>query len=319
LFCTRARHEPDDHVRELCGRLEGLPLAIELAAARTTVFTPEQLLDRLGGRLDLLKGGRDADPRQQTLRATIQWSYDLLDDREADLFRRLSVFAGGWTLEAAEQAAAADADVLQRLVEKSLIRHTESRFWMLETIREFALDELEIRHELNAARTAYFQWMLRFAEEAGDQLVGHSQSWWLDRLHEEHGNIREVVTLALDAGDGELALGVLAQLDRYWVVRPGEAMGWFDHALKLRDRVPPCLEAKALLVAVITAEFYGSPDRDVRSERSRQSLAIYEELGDEAGVGEVLLWSSGVALERESLDDAEAVISRAIEIQRRLG
>ncbi len=143
LFCERARIEPSDPIRELCDRLEGLPLAIELAAARMAILSPQQLLERLSQRLDLLKGGRDADPRQQTLRATIEWSYDLLSPEEQSLFARLSVFAGGCTLEAAEEVAGADLDTLQSLVEKSLLRFTNERYWMLETIRDYAGERLD--------------------------------------------------------------------------------------------------------------------------------------------------------------------------------
>ena len=120
LFCERSQLEPDETIAELCRRLDNLPLAVELAAARTSVLTSEQILERLSQRLDLLKGGRDADPRQQTLRATIEWSYELLDTEEQQLFARLSVFAGGCTLEAAEEVGDADLDTLQSLVEKSL-------------------------------------------------------------------------------------------------------------------------------------------------------------------------------------------------------
>src|SRR5581483_5823665 len=142
LFSTRAQLQPTPTVEELCRRLDNMPLALELAAARTKALTPEQILDRLGQRLDLFKGGRDAEERQQTLRATIEWSYDLLGPEEQRLFARLAVFAGGCTLEAAEAVADADLDTLQSLVEKSLVRHTNGRFWMLETIREYALERL---------------------------------------------------------------------------------------------------------------------------------------------------------------------------------
>ena len=154
LFIARARavdpaFTSSEAVAELCLRLDELPLALELAAARTALFSPEQLLERLSQRLDLLKGERDADPRQQTLRATIEWSHDLLSTREQVLFARLSVFAGGCSYEAAEQIAEADPDTLQSLLDKSLLRRRESpagpRYWMLETIREFA------RHALDAA------------------------------------------------------------------------------------------------------------------------------------------------------------------------
>ena len=152
LFSARARavdpaFTSDEAVEELCLRLDELPLALELAAARTALFSPGQLLERLSERLDLLKGDRDADPRQQTLRATIEWSYDLLSEEEQALFARLSVFAGGCTYEAAEQIADADPDTLQSLLDKSLVRKRESeaepRYWMLETIREYAAERLE--------------------------------------------------------------------------------------------------------------------------------------------------------------------------------
>ena len=162
LFLTRAQAqgsgvEASPAVVELCSRLDNLPLAIELAAARTVVFSPEQLVERLGQRLDLLKAGRDADPRQQTLRATIEWSYELLEPEEQQLFRELSVFPGGCTYEAAEAVCDAEPDTLQSLLDKSLIRRREEggrpRYWMLETIRELAAEHLrtaaedvEVRH-----------------------------------------------------------------------------------------------------------------------------------------------------------------------------
>jgi predicted ATPase/class 3 adenylate cyclase len=317
LFCARGHCLPDPTVEELCGRLEGLPLAIELAAARMSVFTPEQLLDRLSERLDLLKGGRDADPRQQTLRATIQWSYDLLWPEEARLLRRLSVFAGGCTLESAEQAAGADVDTLQSLVDKSLVRHTDDRFWMLETIREFVLEQLEAGSETVAARAAYSDWMQGLAEQAASELEGPRQDGWLIRLHDEHQNIREVVTLALDAGDGELALGILAALDRYWFVRPGEAMGWFERGLQLLDFVSPSLAAHALRVGGTTAWFYGEPDLTLA--RCRQGLAIFEDLGDEAGIALMCSRIAPPLMLEEKLDEAAEMLDRAVELHRRLG
>jgi hypothetical protein len=142
LFCVRAQTEPSGATRELCARLDHLPLAVELAAARTRVLSPAQILSRLSDRLDLPTAGRDADPRHQTLRATIEWSYDLLSTEEQRLFRALSVFVGGCALDAAEEVADADVDTLQSLVEKSLLRFTDERYWMLETIREYAGERL---------------------------------------------------------------------------------------------------------------------------------------------------------------------------------
>src|SRR4029077_9930211 len=139
LFLARAqealpRFAASDAVSELCPRLEYLPLPLELAAARVRVLSVEQLIERLSERLDVLKGGRGAEARQQTLRATIEWSYDLLSREEQVVFARLAVFVGGCAVEAAEQVAAADLDTLQSLVDKSLVRHSDERFWMLETI-----------------------------------------------------------------------------------------------------------------------------------------------------------------------------------------
>jgi len=158
LFCQRSRLEPSSDIAELCRRLDNLPLAVELAAARTSLLSPAQILERLAQRLDLLKGGRDAEARQRTLRATIEWSHDLLTEDEQLLFAYLAVFAGGCTLKAAQEVADADLDALQSLVEKSLVRHTEERFWMLETIREFALERFEqagAAEELRRRRSAY--------------------------------------------------------------------------------------------------------------------------------------------------------------------
>ena len=154
LFCARAELEPTAEIAELCRRLDSLPLAVELAAARTRALSPPQILERLAQRLDLLRGGRDADPRQQTLRATIEWSYDLLTEPERQLFRRLSVFAGGSTLEAAEAVCDADLDPLQSLVDKSLLRFSEERYWQLETIREYAVGAARARGARSTAAAA---------------------------------------------------------------------------------------------------------------------------------------------------------------------
>jgi len=317
LFCERARLDRSAGIEQLCDRLDGLPLAIELAAARMTVYTPEQLLGRLAQRLDLLRGGRDAHARQRTLRATIQWSYDLLEGDEAALLRRLAVFAGGWTLEAAEEMAAASADALQSLVEKSLVRHGSDRFWMLETIREFALEQLEATGEAAAARAGYCGWMLRLAEGAGDALEGVAQQEWLSRLHAEHANLREVLTIALDAGEGELGLWILTALERYWFIRPGEAMAWFDRALELRGRVPPALAADALRVGGTTAWFYGEPQLTL--ERCREGLAIYRQLGDESGIAKSYSRMGPPLISAGRLEEAAGVLDKAVALHRRLG
>src|SRR5439155_20244576 len=189
LFCARTALEADETIAELCRRLDSLPLAIQLAAPRTKVLSPAQILERLGQRLDLLKGGRDAEARQRTLRATIEWSHDLLDDEERQLFARLAVFRGGCTVESAEAVAEADLDILQSLVDKSLVRHTNERFWMLETIREYALERLEASGEAEELGRRFADHFLALAEEAFPNLMGAPKDW-LDRLDPERDTLR---------------------------------------------------------------------------------------------------------------------------------
>ena len=165
------------------------------------MLTPPQILDRLAQRLDLLKGGRDAEARQQTLRATIEWSHDLLADDEKQLFARLSVFAGGCTLDAAEEIVEADVDRLQSLVDKSLVRRTGERFWMLETIGEFARERLAASDDADAIGRRHAEWFLALAEEAEPFLKGAEQAVWLQRLEDEHDNLRASLDWFFDHGD----------------------------------------------------------------------------------------------------------------------
>jgi len=175
LFTARARQlDPSftstPAVASLCQRVDNLPLPIELAAARTSLFSPEQLLERIGERLDLLKGSRDADLRQQTLRATIDWSYELLDAEERRVFRGFSVFAGGATLAAAEEVCDADADTVQSLLDKSLVRRRDTkigpRYWMLESLREYALEQMVQESEAAEVQTRHAQWFTSLAQRA---------------------------------------------------------------------------------------------------------------------------------------------------------
>ena len=187
-----------DAVTELCARLEQLPLALELAAARVRVLSPEQLLDRLSGRLDLLQAGRGVDARQQTLRATIEWSHDLLDRDEKQLFARLAVFVGGWTLEAEERITGADLDTLQSLVDKSLVRAMRSgRFFMLETIREFAAEELERSGTGAAMRRKHADYLLEEASDAAPGLESGRMEQF-ERLERDLPNLRAAFAWALD-------------------------------------------------------------------------------------------------------------------------
>jgi predicted ATPase len=248
LFCARSRLEPSEEIAELCARLDDLPLAVELAAARTSVLSPRQILERLSQRLDLLRGGRDAEARQRTLRATIEWSYELLTEEEKRLFAGLSVFAGGCTLEAAESVCDADLDALQSLVDKSLLRHAEERFWMLETIRELALERLEVSggaEDLRRRCAAYF-----LGELPKPELRDWSSSVWFDRLEAEHDNIRAVLGDALEHGRADVALRLGAAAFGFWFARGywSEGRRWLEPALAAADdphaptrsRAPAC-------------------------------------------------------------------------------
>ncbi len=213
LFCVRSGLERSDEIAELCRRLDDLPLAVELAAARTSVLSPAQILERLAQRLDLLKGGRDAEARQQTLRGTIEWSYELLTDEEQHLFARLAVFAGGCTLEAAEEVAEADLDTLQSLVDKSLVRFTNERFWMLETIREYAAEQLDRWGEAEQSRRRHAEYFLSVAESA--HMTFESVRHVPQLVAPEVDNLRAAMSRA--AGDPQLVGQIAVSLEMFWV------------------------------------------------------------------------------------------------------
>jgi predicted ATPase len=259
LFCTRSGLAPADTIVELCDRLDDLPLAVELAAARTTVLSPPQILARLGQRLDLLKGGRDADPRQQTLRATIEWSHHLLGGKEKALFARLAVFAG-CTIEAAEEVAGADLDTLQSLIDKSLLRHTDERFWMLETIREYASEQLKDSGEAEELRRRHTEYFLALAEEAEPSLSGEGAKGWLDRLEREHDNIRAALDCLQRLHDTQLVLRLAGALVDFWQTRGHlvEGRRRLEGALRA-DHSPTVLRAKALTGAAWMAIDAGDP------------------------------------------------------------
>ncbi|MBA3736837.1 MAG: hypothetical protein H0W90_16875 [Actinobacteria bacterium] len=239
LFYERSGLEPDAPVAELCRRLDKLPLAIELAAARTNVLSPAQILKRLGSRLDLFKGGRDAEARHATPRATIAWSYELLSEEGRRLLARLSVFSGGCTLEAAEEVAGADLDTLQSLVEKSLLRYSNERYWMLETIREYAVERLA---EEGAAAELARRHALYFASLA-ERVQASRTDGTADpfpALDRDVANIRAAVASTREAADEELLLRFAAALWRYWSVRGfvAEGKAVLEEAIAAAERPP---------------------------------------------------------------------------------
>jgi predicted ATPase len=298
LFCQRAQTGADETIAELCSRLDSLPLAVELAAARATVLSPAQILDRLAQRLDLLKGGRDAEARQQTLRATIEWSHDLLSQEEQRLFARLAVFAGGCTLAAAEEVADAGLDTLQSLVDKSLLRHTNERFWMLETVREYAVERLEESGEAEELRRRHAQWFLALGEEAEPHLRRESTAW-LDRLEPEHDNLRAALDRLEGAGEHELALRMAAAVWWFWSLRGHIAEGRRRvERLLARETKPTAARAIALTGAADLASDEG--DHLASRRWAEEALALHRSLGDDWGTAYDLL---GVGLSFAFEDD----------------
>jgi predicted ATPase/class 3 adenylate cyclase len=297
LFCARSQLEPDDAIAELCRRLDDLPLAVELAAARTSVLTPAQILNRFSRRLDLLKGGRDAEARQQTLRATIEWSHDLLGDHERTLFARLAVFAGGCTLAAAEEIVDADLDVLQSLVDKSLVRHTQDRFWMLETIRDYAAERLEGSGEAEGIRRRHAEHFLALAEEAEPHLRDialQGPGEWLDRLEGEHDNLRAAMDLLEASGETRPMLRMAGALAEFWYQRGPLKEGRHRVEAALRaDQQPTTARAMALIGAADLAEVTG--DVATRKLRAEEAVALNLALGDPQGTADSM-WRLGSAV-----------------------
>ncbi len=235
LFSERSGLPSSQAIADLSARLDQLPLAVELAAARSRAMSPEQMLERLSGRLDLLKGGRDADPRQQTLRATIEWSHDLLSSHEQVLFRRLAVFAGGASLEGAEAIVGADVDVLQSLVDKSLVRFGGGRFRMLETIREYAAERLAASGDADGFREGHARWIAALVAAAAPRLEEADQEAWLDRLTAEIDDIRAALGWAIARKDAGLAVAIAGDAAAFWWIKGHwtEGRRWLAAALAL--------------------------------------------------------------------------------------
>jgi len=357
LFCERAQLCASEDVLELCRRLEGLPLAIELAAARARMLSPRELVVRLSERLDLLKGGRDADPRQQTLRATIEWSHELLSGEERQVFRRLAVFAGRWTLEGAIDVVEADLDTVQSLFEKSLLRRSEDgRFFMLETIREYARERLEESGESEAVSREHARFMLRCAQEA----LGEAETWaGARKLEPERENLRTAMRWTLDAGQAESSL-VLATAYSILCVYRGpfsEGRSWLAAALQAdvahasaerarallaaaslaerqRDLEParefaqaglglarriddPTLVVRALLILGVVCGVEGSYEK--AESMLQDALAFASRAGDERNMREALAMLGWVALARKDYPQARTVIGQGLELSRRAG
>jgi predicted ATPase/class 3 adenylate cyclase len=325
LFVARARAlgvevEPSATVEEVCTRLDRLPLALELAAARARVFSPDQLLERLSERLDLLRGGRDADPRQQTLRATIEWSHDLLDAGEQAVFRRFAVFAGGATYEALEAVCGAGSETVQSLVDKSLLRRLEReppRFVMLETIRELAAEHLASADEVEDLRRAHAEHYLDVARASNmdAEAVGPQRH---DLVIPEGDNMRAALSWALEAGERELGLELVVALENYWATSATEeGLEWATRFLDLDADAAERVVARALRVKGGMSNGLGLLDE---SEKAwERSLEILQRVGDERGVAVILHRFSNTAIRRGDVARAREFAEASLAGHRRAG
>ena len=325
-------------IAEVCTRLDGLPLAIELAAARVKLLPPQVLLTRLWQRLQLLTGGpRSLPARQQTLRSTIQWSYDLLGPEEQTLFHVLSVFEGGWILEAAEalcqEIGQADLDVLNTLsslIDNSLIQSNEQgaeepRFQMLQTVREFGLERLIASGELETTRMAHARYFLALAEQAEPELHGPNQAMWVARLEQEHDNLREALEWALEkvidekaAERSEIGMRLSAAIKEFWMIlgHYREARTFLERALALSEGTRTSLRARVLRAIASVADCQGDIDRI--EVVAQQSLILSRELEDSCGIAESLglladaAWLRGKIVEAVSLHEEQVRLLRQV-------
>ena len=304
---------------EICDHLDCLPLAIELAAVRVKLLSPSGILDRLAHPLELLtSGSRDAPDRHRALRDTIGWSFELLGDAEQTLFRRLSVFAGGCTLEAVEDVCGGDLETIGSLVDESLVRSDGERFAMLETIREYALEALEASTEADEIRRAHAAYYLGVARAAVPGLAGSDQALWRTRLEADHGNLRAAIRWSLDAGDAETALQLCVYLARFWLERGylSEGRLWLDEALATATEGSPT-RARALTASGVLSHYQA--DYDHAEELCGSALELSRALGDPKGVAEAVTGLALVKRTRGDYGEAEALFREALSIYEELG
>jgi predicted ATPase/class 3 adenylate cyclase len=310
-------------VAAICRRLDGLPLALELAAARINLLSPSSLLARLDKGLKVLSAGRrDASDRQRTLRGAIAWSYELLSEDEQSLFRRLAVFAGGWSLEAAESVCDQgdlELDVLDglaSLADKSLVRTSTTdadRFTMLETIREFALEQLKESIEAEDLRRAHADYFRAFAQEADPHLQGEDQSEWLDRLAKEHLNLRAALGWSLGQVS-ECALQLTNALGGFWATRGHitEGRQWLERVLEDPSRSPDRMRA-SLGAALLAARQDDYKNSVLYAEHS---LSLAQELRNDAGAARALMELGSAWLQQGDIKRAGSAIEKAAALAR---
>jgi len=309
-----------DELAEICRRLDSLPLAIELAAARVKLLSAKELLSRLDRRLPILTAGRrDLPERQQTLRATIEWSYELLEPHEQDLFARLGVFSGGWTINAADAVCGADLDTFASLIDQSLVRREEERFSMLETIREYAAERLEASGEAEHIRRWHAEYVAALAEAVESEHHGASQAQLREHYRADWDNIRAALGWCLESGEIELGLRIAGSLTMVWlhlnVAQEGER--WLADLLARADGVDPTIRGKALLSDGMVAGVQNNTERAVQS--SEEALELFRSAGNEEGIAWALTTLAVPHIDGGDPEGAAPILAEADEILRRLG
>lgn len=318
-------------IRAICQQVDGLPLAIELAAARVRLMPPPAMLARLGSQLKFLSSGaQDLPARQQTMRATLAWSYDLLTEAEKILFRRMAFFAGGCTLVAVEQICNADGalteeplEILASLIDKSLLQqkvnpYNEFRFSYLRVIREYALERLVESGETELIRQQQMFFFLAFVGAAEAQLTGSEQKIWLERLEEEYDNLRVVLDCSVTGGDPEMGLRLASALWRFWHIRGyyHEGYRWLERLLT-QSTLCTAVRARALEAAGILASKQG--DYGAARQHHEESLMIWRSANDQQGIATALHRLGGVALDQGDYEAARAQFDESLSIKRIIG
>jgi tetratricopeptide (TPR) repeat protein len=311
--------EPDDAVRELCRQVDGLPLAIELAAGRVKVLTPAQMVVRLPPRLDLLTGGpRDLPERQRAVRTTIDWSYELLDRGERALFARLAVFAGGWTISSAEAGCGAGLDTLQSLVEKNLVRRADERFAMLETIREYALERLEESDEANVQRARHAGHFLAFAEDAAPEIEGEGGVAWSRRVEDEHDNLRGALEYFVGCEDADREVRLVAAIWHFWFNQ-----GYWNESRRALERALASSSAQTSdrVRALHGASWIARRQWDLQAARSfaEEGLRLSRELDDAWLIGRSLRYIARLVQMSGDWDQATALYEESAQLSRSTG
>jgi predicted ATPase/tRNA A-37 threonylcarbamoyl transferase component Bud32 len=317
-------------VAQICHRLDGIPFAIELAAVRVKVLSVDKILARLEDRFQLLTGGsRTALARQQTLRAAVDWSYELLSPMERTLLDRLGIFTGGCTLEAAEEVCSWDAlepdevlDLLAHLADKSLVGPTQGsdggmRYGLLETIRAYAQERADRAGATETLKTRHAVYFLKLAESAEPELQGPEQGRWLNRLEDEHDNLRQAIETATLSRDPDVALRLCGALWRFWWIRGNwsEGRDRIQSALRLESVEPRTLpRAKALRAGAVLAR--GQGDYDAATALLTESLEIAREQSDPAATAATLLEMANVANDQDRLEDARRLYEECLRIRR---